>query len=127
MWLPDQGLNLHTLHWEEEVLTTGSPGKTLKLLFLAAVFFCFVSILFHIKLHLFISYVDSVPRILTIRLIVILAKNYRKLQSITLNVLISHHPEFAIINFLLEKERATMPAFLPGESHGQRSLVGYSP
>ena len=81
MWLPDQGLNLHTLHWEEEVLTTGSPGKTLKLLFLPAVFFCFVSILFHIKLHLFISYVDSVPHILTIRLIVILAKNYRKLHT----------------------------------------------
>ena len=26
----------------------------------------------------------------------------------------------------LEKEMAT-PVFLPGESHGQRSLVGYSP
>ena len=28
---------------------------------------------------------------------------------------------------LLEKETATTPAFLPGEFHGQRSLVGYSP
>ena len=27
----------------------------------------------------------------------------------------------------LEKERATTPVFLPGESHGQRSLAGYSP
>ena len=27
----------------------------------------------------------------------------------------------------LEKEMATTPVFLPGESHGQRSLVGYSP
>ena len=26
----------------------------------------------------------------------------------------------------LEKEMATSPVFLPGESHGQRSLVGYS-
>ena len=28
---------------------------------------------------------------------------------------------------LLEKEMATNPVFLPGESHGQRSLVGYNP
>ena len=28
---------------------------------------------------------------------------------------------------LLEKEMATHSSFLPGESHGQRSLVGYSP
>ena len=28
---------------------------------------------------------------------------------------------------LLEKETATTPEFLPGEFHGQRSLVGYSP
>ena len=28
---------------------------------------------------------------------------------------------------VLEKETATTPIFLPGESHGQRSLVGYSP
>ena len=27
----------------------------------------------------------------------------------------------------LEKVRATIPVFLPGESHGQRSLMGYSP
>ena len=27
----------------------------------------------------------------------------------------------------LEKEMAPTPVFLPGESHGQRSLVGYSP
>ena len=27
----------------------------------------------------------------------------------------------------LEKGIATTPVFLPGESHGQRSLVGYSP
>ena len=27
----------------------------------------------------------------------------------------------------LEKEWQLTPAFLPGESHGQRSLVGYSP
>ena len=27
----------------------------------------------------------------------------------------------------LEEDMATTPAFLPGESHGQRSLVGYSP
>ena len=27
----------------------------------------------------------------------------------------------------LEKEMATTPVFLPGESHGQRSLAGYSP
>ena len=27
----------------------------------------------------------------------------------------------------LEKEMATIPVFLPGEFHGQRSLVGYSP
>ena len=27
----------------------------------------------------------------------------------------------------LEKERATTPVFLPGKSHGQRSLVGDSP
>ena len=27
----------------------------------------------------------------------------------------------------LEKDMATHPVFLPGESHGQRSLVGYSP
>ena len=27
----------------------------------------------------------------------------------------------------LEEEMATSPGFLPGESHGQRSLVGYSP
>ena len=27
----------------------------------------------------------------------------------------------------LEKEIATTPVFLPGKSHGQRSLVGYSP
>ena len=27
----------------------------------------------------------------------------------------------------LEKEMATTPVFLPGKSHGQRSLVGYSP
>ena len=28
---------------------------------------------------------------------------------------------------LLEKRMATHPVFLPGEFHGQRSLVGYSP
>ena len=28
---------------------------------------------------------------------------------------------------LLEKEMATPPVLLPGKSHGQRSLVGYSP
>ena len=27
----------------------------------------------------------------------------------------------------LEKEMATYSVFLPGESHGQRSLAGYSP
>ena len=27
----------------------------------------------------------------------------------------------------LEEEMATPPVFLPGKSHGQRSLVGYSP
>ena len=27
----------------------------------------------------------------------------------------------------LEKGMATTPVFLPGESHGQRSLVGYNP
>ena len=27
----------------------------------------------------------------------------------------------------LEEERATIPLFLPRESHGRRSLVGYSP
>ena len=27
----------------------------------------------------------------------------------------------------LEKEMASHSVFLPGESHGQRSLVGYSP
>ena len=27
----------------------------------------------------------------------------------------------------LEEGMATTPVFLPGESHGQRSLVGYSP
>ena len=27
----------------------------------------------------------------------------------------------------LEKEMETTPVFLPGESHEQRSLVGYSP
>jgi len=27
----------------------------------------------------------------------------------------------------LKKEMATTPVFLPGESHGQRSLTGYSP
>ena len=27
----------------------------------------------------------------------------------------------------LEKGMATPPVFLPGESHGQKSLVGYSP
>ena len=27
----------------------------------------------------------------------------------------------------LEKEMATHPVVLPGKSHGQRSLVGYSP
>ena len=27
----------------------------------------------------------------------------------------------------LEKDMATTPIFLPGESHGQKSLVGYSP
>ena len=27
----------------------------------------------------------------------------------------------------LEKEMATTPVFLPGESHGQRSLASYSP
>ena len=27
----------------------------------------------------------------------------------------------------LEKEMATTPIFLPGELHGQRKLVGYSP
>ena len=27
----------------------------------------------------------------------------------------------------LEPEMATTPVFLPGESHGQRSLAGYSP
>ena len=27
----------------------------------------------------------------------------------------------------LEEGRATTPVFLPGKSHGQRSLVGYSP
>ena len=27
----------------------------------------------------------------------------------------------------LEKETAPTPVFLPGKSHGQRSLIGYSP
>ena len=27
----------------------------------------------------------------------------------------------------LEKEMATTPVFLPGEFHGQKNLVGYSP
>ena len=28
---------------------------------------------------------------------------------------------------MLEKEMATIPVFLPGEFHGQKSPVGYSP
>ena len=32
-----------------------------------------------------------------------------------------------ILGFWLEKEMATAAVFLPGESHGQRSLAGYSP
>ena len=32
-----------------------------------------------------------------------------------------------IIIFPLEKEMATHSRFLPGKSHGQRSLAGYSP
>ena len=30
---PDQGSNLSPLHWEHGVLTTGLPGKSLKLSF----------------------------------------------------------------------------------------------
>ena len=29
-YFPDQGSNLHPLHWKCQVLTTGLPGKSLK-------------------------------------------------------------------------------------------------
>ena len=31
------------------------------------------------------------------------------------------------VALFMEKDMATTPVFLPGESHGQRSLAGYSP
>ena len=43
-------------------------------------------------------------------------------------ILDCHHLFFEMhLCLLLEKGMATTPVFLPGESHGQRSLVGYSP
>ena len=32
-YFPNQGLNLHPLHWKHGVLTTGLPGKSLPLFF----------------------------------------------------------------------------------------------
>ena len=32
-YFPNQGLNLHPLHWQHGVLTTGPPGKSLPLFF----------------------------------------------------------------------------------------------
>ena len=34
-WFPNQGLNLHPLHWKYEVLTTGPPEKFLSFSFLS--------------------------------------------------------------------------------------------
>ena len=34
---------------------------------------------------------------------------------------------YLILHDPLEKEMATTPVFLPGESYGERSLSGYSP
>ena len=46
-------------------------------------------------------------------------KNLPAMQETRVQSLVQEDP--------LEKEMATTPVFLPGESHGQRSLVGYSP
>ena len=48
-----------------------------------------------------------------------LVKNLPAIQETRVQSLGSEDP--------LEKGMATHPIFLPGESHGQRSLVGYSP
>ena len=48
------------------------------------------------------------------------------------NPLAMQQTQETLVRFLglddpLEESMATTPVFLPGESHGQRSLVGYSP
>ena len=35
--------------------------------------------------------------------------------------------KYCILTHILEKAMAPTPVLLPGKSHGQRSLVGYSP
>ena len=43
------------------------------------------------------------------------------------NVLWGYYDICGMYVLLMEKEMATHPVFLPGESHEQRILVGYSP
>ena len=52
--------------------------------------------------------------------------------SVVKNPLAMQQTQETLVRFLgledpLEESMATTPVFLPGESHGQRSLVGYSP
>ena len=52
-------------------------------------------------------------------LVVQMVKNLPAMQETQLRSLCWEDP--------LEKEMATTPVLLPGESHGQRSLAGYIP
>ena len=53
-------------------------------------------------------------------------------DSVVKNPLVMQQTQETLVRFLgledpLEESMATTPELLPGESHGQRSLVGYSP
>ena len=54
-----------------------------------------------------------------VSLVAQMVKNLPAVQEIRVSSLGQEDP--------LEKGMATTPVFLPGELHGQRSLVGYSP
>ena len=58
----------------------------------------------------------------------VVAKGWGKKGKLCICLLMCLYPCLCVCAVLsLEKEMATHPVFLPGESHGGRSLVGYSP
>ena len=62
---------------------------------------------------------DQIRNTLGASLVAQMVKNLPAMQEAQVPSL--GHPD------LLAKGMATIPVFLPGESHGQRSLAGYSP
>ena len=122
MWnFPDQGSNPRPLQWKLEILTTGPPGKSWSHTFvggpivLLTSLWCFLFLLS--KLFFFLRIDISVLGFPS--------------GSAVKNLPAMQEPEEMQVWYLgqedpLEEEMQPIPVFLPGESLGQRSLVGYS-